>query len=130
MQINAKWHKQHPIPKNPSEETRVAWHLEHRKNCACRKMPEKIEKEISKKLQTIPGVGVSLAGDLMDLGFGSVKGLAGQDPEQMYIQLCRLKNAKLDRCVLYTFRCAVYYASTPDPEPEKLKWWNWKDTTE
>jgi len=34
-----------------------------------------------------------------------------------------------DRCLLYVFRCAVYYAST-SPELydiEKLKWWNWKD---
>ena len=25
------------------------------------------------------------------------------------------------------YRCAVYFASTEDPDPEKLKWWNWKD---
>ena len=29
--------------------------------------------------------------------------------------------------MLYTFRCAVYYASTPRPKPALLKWWNWKD---
>jgi hypothetical protein len=32
-----------------------------------------------------------------------------------------------DRCLLYVFRCAVYYASTAAPEPELLKWWSWKD---
>jgi SAM-dependent methyltransferase len=34
-----------------------------------------------------------------------------------------------DRCLLYSFRCAVYYAQTEEElrEPEKLKWWNWKD---
>lgn len=30
-------------------------------------------------------------------------------------------------CVLYVYRCAVYFAQTPDPDPEKCKWWNWKD---
>jgi len=29
--------------------------------------------------------------------------------------------------VLYTFRCAVYYASNSNHDPEKLKWWNWKN---
>jgi hypothetical protein len=34
-----------------------------------------------------------------------------------------------DRCLLYVFRCAVYYAETEGNirEQEKLKWWNWKD---
>ncbi|NMB56563.1 pathogenicity locus, partial [Candidatus Beckwithbacteria bacterium] len=31
-----------------------------------------------------------------------------------------------DRCLLYVFRCAVYYAKG-GRDPEKLKWWNWKD---
>ena len=32
-----------------------------------------------------------------------------------------------DRCLLYVFRCAVYFAETPKPQPKKLLWWNWKD---
>ena len=28
---------------------------------------------------------------------------------------------------LYVLRCALYYASTDDPDPELLQWWNWKD---
>lgn len=44
----------------------------------------------------------------------------------MYERLSELQGAQ-DRCVLYVFRCAVYYASTPQPEPELLRWWNWKD---
>jgi len=31
--------------------------------------------------------------------------------------------------VLYTFRCAVYYAKTPGPDPRLLLWWNWKDAS-
>jgi hypothetical protein len=33
----------------------------------------------------------------------------------------------MDRCVLYAFRCAVYYASHDVRDPKLLKWWNWKD---
>jgi hypothetical protein len=35
--------------------------------------------------------------------------------------------AHVDRCALYVFRCAVYFASEAKPDPELLKWWNWKD---
>jgi len=45
----------------------------------------------------------------------------------MYDRLCEIRNTKLDPCVLYVFRCAVYYAGNNVHDPEKLKWWNWKD---
>ena len=80
-----------------------------------------------KALQTIPSVGPSLAADLVALGIHQVSDLKGRDPEQLYQQLCTQTGHHHDRCVLYTFRTAVYFASTPHPEPAKLQWWNWKD---
>lgn len=79
------------------------------------------------RLETIPGVGKSLAADLRTLGFARVGDLAGQDPERMYRRLCRLTGTRQDPCVLYVFRCAVYYASRRRHAPALLKWWNWKD---
>ena len=52
---------------------------------------------------------------------------AGRDPEELYRRECLLKGFQEDRCALYVWRTAVYYAEHPDPEPEKLKWWYWKD---
>jgi hypothetical protein len=75
----------------------------------------------------IPGVGEKLARVLWELGCRRVTDLAGEGPENMYEALIGLRGAHVDRCVLYVFRCAVYFAETPEPEPEKLKWWNWKD---
>jgi hypothetical protein len=37
--MNAAWHKQHPMPKNPTEEQRLKWHLAHARNCGCREIP-------------------------------------------------------------------------------------------
>jgi hypothetical protein len=34
--INNEWHQAHPMPKNPSEAERAAWHYEHAQNCTCR----------------------------------------------------------------------------------------------
>ena len=65
---------------------------------------------------------------LLDLGVERVADLEGADPQQLYERLCMLRGAHIDRCVLYVFRCAVYYASHDTHDPEKLKWWSWKDT--
>ncbi len=78
-------------------------------------------------LQTIPGVGPSISQDLRELGYGSVAELQGQDPQEMYERLCLRRGHDIDRCVLYVFRCAVYFSETKKPEPNLLKWWSWKD---
>jgi len=79
-------------------------------------------------LQTIPGVGKSLSQDLRDLGYHSVNDLKEQDAGRMYQNLMDLRGQHIDRCVLYVFRCAVYYASNDTHDKELLKWWNWKDS--
>jgi len=78
-------------------------------------------------LQVIPGVGPSIAKDLRDLGFRHVDDLEGGDAEAMYRDLCELRGHHIDRCVLYVFRCATYFAGTDVHDPELLKWWNWKE---
>lgn len=82
-----------------------------------------------KEFQIIPGVGKKIARDLWNLGLGSVDDLKGQDPETLYDRLNDLAGHKVDRCMLYVFRCAVYFASNEIHEPELLKWWNWKERT-
>lgn len=78
------------------------------------------------ELEDIPGVGKSIAGDLRRIGITSAGQLKGRNPERLYQRLCDFKASPVDRCLLYVLRCAVYYASTPDPDPNLLKWWNWK----
>ena len=78
-------------------------------------------------LQVIPGVGPSIARDLRALGIMKVSDLTGRSPERLYANSNRLRGAVQDRCLLYVFRCAVYYASEPKPKARLLKWWNWSD---
>lgn len=80
-------------------------------------------------LQSLPGIGPSLARDLRDLGFRIPGDLYGQDPEKMYEELSALRGRPVDRCVLYAFRCAVHAATSNDRDPELRKWWNWKHRT-
>lgn len=86
---------------------------------------EKIK--ILKQLRIIPGVGRSIAEDLWNLGIRKVEDLRGKNPLELYQQLCGYQGVVVDRCMLYVFRCAIYYASTTSPDPDLLKWWNWKD---
>ena len=37
------------------------------------------------------------------------------------------KGFQEDKCQLYLFRMAIYYAENTVWEEEKLKWWYWKD---
>jgi hypothetical protein len=79
------------------------------------------------ELQKIPGVGKSIAEDLRAIGIKKISDLRDGNPEVLYDALCGRMGKSVDRCVLYVFRCAVYFASNTKHDPEKLKWWNWKD---
>lgn len=78
-------------------------------------------------LKIIPGVGKAVERDLHNLGIRKISDLKDQNPQLLYEKLCKLQGAQIDRCMLYTFRCAVYFASNKTHEPKLLKWWNWKD---
>ena len=78
-------------------------------------------------LTLIPGVGPSIAYDLERLGYSKVDDLRAEDPQEMYERLEILQGEHVDRCVLYVFRCAVYFSKTKNPNQDKLLWWNWKD---
>jgi hypothetical protein len=80
-------------------------------------------------LTEIPGIGPNLAAHLRRLGVRAVADLRGQNPEELYERDCEAAGHRVDPCVLYAFRCAVYYASTSQHDPELLKWWNWKGRT-
>jgi hypothetical protein len=79
------------------------------------------------EIMAIPGVGPNTAKDLNDLGYFRLRDLKKAGPENMYKKLCELRRQKIDRCELYIFRCAVYFASHKNHKSELLKWWNWKD---
>lgn len=90
-------------------------------------MTSRTKREALRELKKIPGVGPSIALDLWDLGIHATSQLRGKNPERMYRQFCSKVGKPVDRCLLYVFRCAVYYASHSSHDPKLLLWWNWKD---
>lgn len=72
-------------------------------------------------------MGPRIARVMEELGLRQVSDLRGRDPEELYRLECLHKGFQEDRCALYVWRLAVYYAEHEDRAPEKLKWWYWKD---
>ena len=79
------------------------------------------------ELQKIPGVGPRMAGHLERIGCPTLDSLKGQDPEELYRRDCLSQGCQVDRCVLYVYRLAVYYAEHGECPPDRQNWWDWKD---
>ena len=47
--INKEWHLANRMPKNPTIDQKIKWHLEHSKSCTCRPLGGKILEEIKKR---------------------------------------------------------------------------------
>ncbi len=87
------------------------------------------KEKILKQFQIIPGIGKACSLDLWNIGLRSIADLEGQNPNDLYEKLNKVTGAKHDICMLYTFRCAVYYMSEQNHDKDKLNWWYWKDKT-
>lgn len=46
VKLNKEWHQKNRMPKNPTQDQRIEWHLEHEKNCSCRPISNKLMDEI------------------------------------------------------------------------------------
>lgn len=94
-------------------------------------MPTKKQKKVDYEalqspLMRVPRIDVDTVRDLLDLGYQDIHELVGRAPEVLFGNLKDLKpNAPDDR--LNVFRMVVYYAETPDPDPDKLHPWAWRD---
>jgi predicted GIY-YIG superfamily endonuclease len=87
----------------------------------------KRERNLAKRLQAVvrledvPNVGPSIAGDLRQLGINSPAELPGRDPYRLYEDLCRITGVRHDPCVLDTFIAAVRFMEGAPKKP----WWSY-----
>jgi hypothetical protein len=52
--INATWHRAHPMPKNPTVDQWIEWHLAHANARGCRAIHGKILEEIKRRGIKVP----------------------------------------------------------------------------
>lgn len=79
------------------------------------------------ELRNIPNVGDQTEQDLLAMGYTTIDSLKGKRAEELYEEECRLRDCTIDRCQLYLYRAVEYFVNTDHPDPEKYKWWLWKD---
>ena len=80
------------------------------------------------ELTKIPGIGKNMAQHLIKAGFPTIESLKGKDPEDIYLADCEAQGVMVDRCALYCYRLAVYFAEHNGELPtDKQNWWDWKD---
>lgn len=68
-------------------------------------------------LRTIPNIGERTKQALNNIGINCVEDLKGNDPSKLYFQDCLIKGFQEDKCQLYLFRMAVYYADNTTHQP-------------
>jgi hypothetical protein len=71
------------------------------------------------KLEQIPNIGPSIAGDLILIGIFHPHDLLEQDPYALYEKLCGKTHTRQDPCVLDTFISAVRFMEGAPERP----WW-------
>lgn len=71
------------------------------------------------RLEDIPNIGISIAGDLRSLGINTPKELAQCDPLTTYSLLSDNMGKRHDPCVLYTLMAAKHFLESG----ESIVWW-------
>jgi hypothetical protein len=79
----------------------------------------------SNALTEIPFVGNAITNDFKKIGITKISDLKGKKPEELYSRICAKRGCQVDRCVLYVCRSSIYFSENKNPDPEKIKWWNW-----
>jgi DNA transformation protein len=71
------------------------------------------------RLEDIPNIGKSIAGDLRSLGILTPNELATRDPLKTYLSLSDNMGNRHDPCVLYTLMAAKHFLESG----ESIAWW-------
>lgn len=71
------------------------------------------------RLEAIPNIGKSIAGDLRGLGIMTPQQLATRDPLATYLALGNGMGRRHDPCVFYTLLAAQHYLQSG----ESVAWW-------
>lgn len=49
MALNAEWHRAHVLGSGAPMDRRIAWHIEHARECGCRPIPTSVQRAIDER---------------------------------------------------------------------------------
>lgn len=86
-----------------------------------RRVKTPVTRETVARLEDLPNIGPSIAGDLRGIGVELPGELAGRDPYALYDTLCATTGIRHDPCVLDVFISAVRFMEGAPAH----KWWHY-----
>ncbi|HET7268219.1 MAG TPA: helix-hairpin-helix domain-containing protein [Oleiagrimonas sp.] len=85
--------------------------------------PDKVVREHVRQFTDLPNIGPAMARDFAALGFDEPGQLAGADPLELYVSLCREKHRYQDPCVLDVFMSVTDFLAGSEAQP----WWHFTE---
>jgi hypothetical protein len=52
--LNAAWHRRNVMPKRPTLDERLRWHVAHARLCGCREIPRSVAAELRRRGRAVP----------------------------------------------------------------------------
>ena len=77
------------------------------------------DRETVSRLEELPNIGKSIAGDLRSIGIDHPRKLIGKNPFKLYEKLCAKTGKRHDPCVIDVFLSVVHFMEGGD----SLPWW-------
>lgn len=116
-------HEAHPTQSSALKREMAIKALDREEKLAMVKREKNLAKRLHEivRLEDVPNVGPSIAGDLRQLGVTIPAELPGKDPFRLYEELCSITGVRHDPCVLDTFIAAVRFMEGAP----KLPWWKY-----
>jgi hypothetical protein len=81
--------------------------------------PRKVNRAHLAHFTDLPNIGPAMAGDFVRMGWSTPAQLAGADPYELYLTLCRVTGTRQDPCVLDVFMSVTSFLAGHEPKP----WW-------
>jgi Pathogenicity locus len=81
--------------------------------------PDKVQRQLVKRLTDLPNIGAAGAADLQLLGIEVPSDLRGKDPFALYQTLCEKTGVRQDPCVLDVLISVTRFVDGEAPQP----WW-------
>lgn len=83
--------------------------------------PAKVDRSQMSALTDLPNIGKAMAQDLRLLGIDRPEQLAGQNPYDLYEQLCLLTATRQDPCVIDVLISVTRFVAGEEAQP----WWHY-----
>lgn len=83
--------------------------------------PAKVDRSKISELTDLPNIGKAMAEDLRLLGINRPEQLAGQNPYDLYEQLCLLTSTRQDPCVIDVLISITRFVAGEEAQP----WWKY-----